>query len=178
MKYKSWFAAVLFTVMVGLIAMGAGYQKGLRERSATLSGEMDMETVFHMESSHNPIAVSSAGAKGIGQIMGSTWEECTRLMGVDWPFDRYWSDVEKNRAVAEYYMEHRIPKMLKAYDIPVTTETMLASYNGGIGRVKDAWRRGGPIAWKSYLPGETQEYIERYHEFTGAAGAVAARLRL
>ena len=125
----------------------------------------DNEGVMHkissIESSHNPNAVSPAGARGQYQIMKSTWDECVELMKVDWDYDTCWNDPVKNRAVGEYYFFKRIPAMLKAYDIPDNTETRLACYNGGIGRIVSAYREN-PTHWKDHLPQETQQYIIKY----------------
>ena len=120
-----------------------------------------MHRISTIESAHNPNAISPAGARGQYQIMRPTWEECTELMGVSWDFDTDWKDPEKNRAVGEFYYYKRIPAMLKAYKVPVTQETCLACYNGGIGRVKNAYRKD-PSNWKSHLPRETREYIVKF----------------
>ena len=120
-----------------------------------------MERISTIESNHNPNAISPAGARGQYQIMRGTWGEVTELMGVDWDYDTDWSDPAKNKAVGEYYYFKRIPAMLKAYKVPVTQETCLACYNGGIGRVKSAYGKD-PDNWKAHLPRETREYIVKF----------------
>lgn len=122
-----------------------------------------MNKISLIESDHNPNAISPAGARGQYQIMRDTWDECCQLMKVNWDYDTDWRDPERNRAVGEYYLNKRIPAMLKAYNIPNTQETRLACYNGGICRVKYAYRKD-PNTWKVYLPQETQRYIKKYME--------------
>ena len=51
----------------------------------------------------------------------------------------------------DYYMHIRIPQMLRAYGLPVTTTNMIISFNAGIKSVRDG--RTPPI---------TVAYLKKY----------------
>jgi len=124
--------------------------------------KVDMEALYDIESNHNPNAISPKGARGIGQVVRETWNECASEMGVDWDYDSDSFDPQKNMRVSEYYLNVIIPRYLKHYDIPDTVETRLAAYNCGIGRLnKDYKQYGG--SWKQGIPQETRNYIEKYY---------------
>lgn len=151
-------------IIIILLAVGNYFlmKSNQKETPTKVVLSVDMYKISDIESSHNPEAISPKGARGQYQIMEPTWNECVSMMGVNWDYDTDWKDPVKNRAVGEFYMDKRIPQMLKAYKIPITVETKLACYNGGIGRVKKAWREGGESNWKNHLPQETQKYITKY----------------
>jgi len=153
---KKHFFTLIIALVIAVPAMIMGYIHGKAEIS-----QNTMEKISAIESSHNPNAISPAGARGQYQIMEGTWNECVDMMGKDWNYHQCWNDPVKNRAVGEYYFFKRIPQMLKAYNIPDTTETRLACYNGGIGRVVKAYRKD-PANWKQHLPNETQNYIVKF----------------
>lgn len=46
-------------------------------------------------------------------------------------------DPNINERIASWYLEKRIPQMLRHYKKPVTVENVLMAYNGGIGHVVD-----------------------------------------
>lgn len=193
MNIRSWLWLITFTLVLGVFAFFWGYNTALQEHEAkTIVGQKAppvitiqkttypdevieafkqskesqvMNKISLIESTDNPNAISPAGARGQYQIMKDTWYECTEMMGVDWDYNTDWNDPDKNRQVGEYYFFKRIPAMLKAYNIPVTTETQLACYNGGIGRVKSAYRKD-PDNWKEHLPTETQNYIKKFEDIT------------
>ena len=57
-----------------------------------------------------------------------------------------------NKAIANWYINERIPQMLKHYKIPDTMNNRLWVYNAGILKVK-----------KGIKPEETINYIKKYH---------------
>lgn len=132
----------------------------------TTKASICMEIIYTIESSNNPDAVSPTGARGIGQIMKATWDECTEDMQVDWEYCSCWDDEEKNKAVSNYYVNMKIPKYLRYYEIPDTIETRLAAYNCGIGRLKKAYQKYGS-QWEYGVPEETQQYIHKYNKYVG-----------
>lgn len=151
--------------VVGATAVGLGLRKGVSQKkiekppTATRveqSRQIDMERIAQIESGGDPKAENRrTGARGLCQIMKPTWEECTKLMGKDWSWEEAF-DSEKNRTVADFYMNVRIPQMLKFYKIENTIENRLAAYNWGVGNLA---RKGLENA-----PQETIDYIEKYNE--------------
>jgi len=158
---KKHLTCLVIALVIGAISAGLGYRQGLKLRTKKKTDDT-MQRISAIESSHNPNAISPKGARGQYQIMRPTWDECVKLMGVDWDYDTDWKNPAKNKAVGEYYFNTRIPAMLKAYNVPDTQETRLACYNGGIGRVNRAWEKGGANGWKQYLPKETRDYIVKF----------------
>jgi hypothetical protein len=96
-----------------------------------------ISSVIRAESNGNPSAVSTAGAKGLMQLMDST----AREMGVTNSFD----PAENIRAGSRY-----LAQMLDRFgDLP----TALAAYNAGPGTVE---KHGGIPPYR-----ETQQYVDR-----------------
>lgn len=97
--------------------------------------------VTRAESGFNPLAVSSAGAKGLMQLMDGTAE----ILGVDDPFDPAQNVDGGTRFLAE---------MLRRFKQP---ELALAAYNAGPGAVT---KFGGVPPYR-----ETQTYVSRVLEY-------------
>jgi len=70
-----------------------------------------------------------------------------------------------NKKIATWYF-NRIRQMLVFYHVPVTTSTLVASYNWGIGNVVK-WHRAD-LRFKD-LPKVTRKYIAKYRELTRRA---------
>lgn len=125
--------------------------------------DINIGAVIQIESSGNPRAVSGAGCRGLCQIAESTWIECTARMGVDWSWQTDAFDPGCNRAVGQFYINTRIPEMLRHYGIRDTVTTRLGAYNWGIGNLQRAWNQHGH-EWLAYAPRETRNYVCRYAE--------------
>jgi len=80
--------------------------------------EIDLNKMYEIESNQDANAVSPKGARGVGQVMESTWNECAKEMGVDWNYEDDAFNPEKNMQVSEYYLNIVIPRYLKYYNIP------------------------------------------------------------
>ena len=96
------------------------------------------------ESGFNEKAESPAGAQGLTQLMPKTAKE----LGVEDPLD-----AEQNIAGAARYL-HTLYHAFSESDGEHRHRLVLASYNGGIGRVRDAQalvrhqKNANPFAWK------------------------------
>lgn len=132
------------------------------ERRETSDGiQIDMDRIIAIESSGNPLAVSSAGCRGLCQIAEATWNECVQRMGVTWTWDEDAWQPGENRAVGNYYINTRIPEMLRQYGIDDNHATRIGAYNWGIGNLRRAWERHGHD-WLAHAPKETQDYVIKY----------------
>ena len=116
--------------------------------------DVDMVKIAIIESSNNATAYNPvSNAYGKYQI--------TKPCLVDWntahpdePYTlREMFDAQKSYRVANWYLNERIPSMLKHYGIPDTTENRLRAYNSGVGRVR-----------QGVTPKETVQYIKKYKE--------------
>jgi hypothetical protein len=127
-------------------------------RKDIIPAVMDMDIIIDIESSCNPDTKDSpSGARGLCQIMPSTWKECTKRMGVDWSWEVDAHDAEKSLKVGTYYINTRIPQMIKYYKLPDTFKSRIIAYSWGIGNLRkyDA----GKV---TELPKETSDYINKY----------------
>ena len=104
--------------------------------------------VIQTESSFNPYAVSSAGAKGLMQLMDGT----AAGLGVADPFD----PVQNVNGGVRYLSE-----LLNRYD--GNLQTALAAYNAGPGRINSLGISNDHELRAKYdlLPQETQHYINK-----------------
>ena len=118
---------------------------------------VDMKIIAQIESSNNPLAYNRhSQAVGLYQITpiclndyNLTHKTCYELTDLLSP--------KFNYAVAYWYLNFRIPQMLKAHKLPVTLETTLWAYNAGVGRVL-----------RGEKPKETKNYILKYKRLSNA----------
>lgn len=96
------------------------------------------------ESNLNPNAVSSAGAKGVMQLLDST----AAALGVSNPFDPM-----QNIAAGVKYLAQLIAQFSDLVE-------GVAAYNWGPGNVSKALATYGSD-WLYYAPAETQKYVQR-----------------
>jgi hypothetical protein len=119
--------------------------------NANASTDIDMNKVYSIESSNNPNAHNkSSNAKGLGQITPIVLKEWNNLNPKDKHSDADLFKADVNKKIASWYMNKRIPQMLKAKGLKDTLDNRLVAYNAGISKV-------GKI-----LPRETADYIKKY----------------
>jgi peptidoglycan lytic transglycosylase D len=117
---------------------------------------LDLAYVPLIESAFKPSALSRSKAKGVWQFMRDTGVE--NGLRQDWYIDER-SDPEKATAAAARYLS----TLASMFD--GDWHLVLASYNGGPGRVQRAMKRGNLADfWKlsakaALLPRETREYV-------------------
>lgn len=149
-KFTKWFCWL--TLFVGIIAFAL-----IGQAHAV---EIDIDKIIQIESSGNPDAYNSrSGCIGLMQIN-------PKAALLDYNYyhgKKYFAqdlyNPQINVLIGQWYLSHRIPTMLKHYEIPITIETIIASYNWGIGHVRRWHDRGMVFA---ELPPETQNYIKKY----------------
>lgn len=104
------------------------------------------------ESNWDPNAVNaSSGAQGLGQFMPATWAE--------WGQDQSPFDPDASLDAAARYMVW-IVNWLQGQGLQGNWSQALASYNWGIGNVRNAVRTYGP-SWLQYAPAETRQYVAK-----------------
>jgi hypothetical protein len=115
--------------------------------------EIDLSRIATLESSGNPLAWNksedSRGLYGIrvgGALADYNIYHRQRIT----PEELF--DQTKNRQVAEWYLNVRIPQLLKHYRKPDTVRNRLIAYNAGISYVVS----GKPI------PAKCKTYVSRY----------------
>ena len=130
--------------------------------------EVDMSIIAQIESSSNPMAISYKGAKygrGLCMISEICLKEYNELVGVPklvvinkcrvvraQPITKSELFISgTNLKIAQWYMNKRIPQMLRYYGVEDTVKNRLWAYNAGIGRVVNG-----------IMPKETKRYIEKY----------------
>ncbi len=96
---------------------------------------------------------SGTGARGVMQIMPPTWKEWTqKIYGTELDI-QFADNPEINRKVGETYLKWIQDTLRQWMGREPGIEHILASYNGGIGRL----RKLNFDVWK--MPEETQEYV-------------------
>jgi len=115
---------------------------------------VDMHRIRMIESSGNPRAYNTVShARGLYQI--------TPIVLVEWnnyhPYDTHtaWQlfGSRVNSKIAHWYMNYRIPQMMRYYRVEDTVDSRLVAYNAGISYVVHS----------KELPSETVGYIRKYH---------------
>jgi soluble lytic murein transglycosylase len=122
--------------------------------------------VARQESGFDPQAVSTAGARGIMQLMPATAEQMARQLGID--ADRHsLSEPAYNLRLGSGYLR----RLLRRYD--GSTLLAVTAYNAGPTRVNAWLKRYGdprdkwidPVDWVETLPiAETRNYVQRVFE--------------
>ncbi|MDD5730216.1 MAG: lytic transglycosylase domain-containing protein [Candidatus Omnitrophica bacterium] len=126
---------------------------------------VDLEIIKIIESDGNPLAFNS-GTKcyGLYQISEICLKDYNQMNTTAYlPKDLF--NPRTNEKIAGWYFK-RIEKMLHFYNIPVSTTTLIASYNWGIGNVIK-WHRAG--AKFQELPKATKKYIQTYQKLNLAS---------
>ena len=116
---------------------------------------VNMEIIKAIESSGDPAAFNTrSGARGLYQITDicrreyNNYHKAERIM----PGDLFSPVV--NERIARWYLNERIPQMLRYYGRAVTVENVLIAYNAGIAYVVEGRE----------LPRETADYLRKYNE--------------
>jgi len=116
--------------------------------------EIDYNIIATIESSNSAYAYNSkTQATGLYQITPICLKEWNDYHRDDQYCMNALFDWVINRKIASWYLEIRIPRMLKYYNVPITLDNILWAYNAGIGNVV-----------KGRMPKETKDYIKKYHK--------------
>ena len=125
-------------LMVALISLGVS--------------AVNMEAIRYIESRGNPQAVGESGEIGLYQIMPITLKSYNQRHEVNYTKSDLFTP-EINEKIASWYLEQRIPEMLRYYGLKTSIKNILWAYNAGISRVREG-----------VMPEVTKQYIEQYWE--------------
>lgn len=135
------------------------------EKPIETSGDIDLNKIWQIESTSGQdpkmYKPNSSGALGHFQFLEKTWNEMVSKMGKNWDWKTGALNYEQSKLVSDFYLNKRIPQMLKHYKIPDTVKTRIACYSWGIGRLNDAYKKYGEN-WEIAAPLETTEYFVKY----------------
>ncbi|MCD6435561.1 MAG: hypothetical protein J7L15_04165 [Clostridiales bacterium] len=126
---------------------------------------INLDKIWEIESSRGTdprMGMNNKKARGHYQFLKPTWDECVSKMGKDWNWWDGAMDYNKSTQVADFYLNKRIPEMLKYYDIPDSVDNRIGAYDWGIGKMLKVWKKYKEN-WKSKVPLETTEYIQKYN---------------
>ncbi len=173
-RVKQWLwwlllAVVALAVAVGLFRWGydtylkAAYPLEYEDYVAASAAEYDLPptlvyAVIHTESHFDPNAVSSAGAKGLMQLMDATYEWIqTQMTGETQPSERIYDPQVNIRCGCRV-----LDVLMSQFD---NTETALAAYNAGSGNVskwlKNPEYSDDGVTLKEIPVRETRNYVKR-----------------
>ena len=113
---------------------------------------VNMDIIAYIESSNKTQAYNrQSGARGLYQITRICLEDYNNLHTIKYNKNDLF-DPEINKKIAYWYMNVRIPQLLKYYNIDDNINNRLIAYNAGIKRLID-----------NELPKETKNYLKKYH---------------
>ena len=113
-----------------------------------------MKSISFIESSNNPTAFNSISkARGLYQITPICLLEYNNFHKVKYS-QKDLFNAKINYKIAFWYLNTRIPQMLKHFGKEITVRNTLISYNAGISYVVK----------NKKLPSETENYIRRYEK--------------
>ena len=140
---------VIIAVTIIIILLAAWW-------SVAHAGTINMEAIAQIESSGNTFAYNyRTEARGLYQITPICLKDYKQAHKIWYIDPQMLFKPDFNTEVALWYFNVRIPKYLKYYKKPVTTENIIWAYNAGIGNVV-----------KGIMPVETKNYIEKYARLT------------
>ena len=149
MKKQNIIWALIGSVM--FLLMNTGFAHG---------SQINMKAIRQIESSDCVFKVGRyEDARGCYQL--------TKWVIRDWnhyhPYELYTMETAAedaaNEKIASWYLNKRIPAMIRAYGKPVTTDNILIAYNAGIKYVVNG----------EEIPKITKQYLIKYRKFTGGS---------
>lgn len=112
--------------------------------------KIDLEKIIKIESAGRENAYNKhSGARGLCQITPICLRDYNNHHARKYTRQQLFIGAI-NKKIARWYLERRIPTLLKYFHHPDTIRNRLIAYNAGIGRVGKR------------LPAETKNYIEKY----------------
>jgi hypothetical protein len=120
------------------------------------SFSVDLDVIKQIESSGNTMAVSAVGCKGHHQISSITLKEWNNFHPADQHSEADLFIPSVNRKIADWYINKRIPQMLRHYGKEVNLVNVLHAYNCGIGHVV----KGTQLAARDRYVAKYERYLK------------------
>lgn len=131
-------------------------QQGSHKEREVITPEF-IYALIEVESEKNPNALSSAGAKGLGQIMPLTWKEVMGNVPYEMAFDPQQNVTATTRIAKDLYRDMQQHNSNWEYmQITQKREHILAAYNGG----KTRFRKNDFTI--DQMPRETRTYLQKF----------------
>jgi len=150
MKYSrgklSYTIAIItgLAVMIGILSLCKG----------CFADIIDLDIIKQIESSNNPLAYNkTTKATGLYQITPICLMDYNIAHKTLYDIEDMYNPILCHK-IAEWYLNKRIPQMLRYYNKPITLENCLVAYNAGIAY----------IVYNKPLPEETVNYIRKYKQ--------------
>lgn len=123
---------------------------------AQLQPAVNMKAIALIESSGNPYAHNKQDdSRGLYQITPICLTEYNNFNKTQFTMDDLW-DIDVNTMIADWYINKRIPQMLRYYKVEDTIENRITAYNAGISYLISA----------KPLPDITRRYIQLYRKLS------------
>jgi soluble lytic murein transglycosylase len=159
-------AAVKASARRGVVLVEAGYPERKIPADAGIEPEL-AHAVMRQESAFDSQAISSAGARGLMQLIGATAHGVAKSLKLPYDKDRLTADPDYNVRLGTRYLGDLIERFDGSYVLAI------AAYNAGPARVR-AWSRNGGdprkgvldvLDWMEMIPvAETRDYVQRVIE--------------
>jgi soluble lytic murein transglycosylase len=124
--------------------------------------------IARQESEFNPVAISTAGARGLLQLLPGTAKEMAKSVGLPYSKERLTADAGYNATLGAAFLGDQLIRFDGSYVLT------FAGYNAGPGRAQDWLRRYGDprgqevdavVDWIERIPfEETRSYVQRVME--------------
>lgn len=126
-----------------------------------------VHAIIRQETEFDPRAISSAGARGMMQMMPATARQTARRMGLPYRYESLTYDAEYNMRLGRYHLQEVVDEFDGSYILA------MAAYNAGGHRARRWIQDYGdprtdeidPIDWLESIPfSETRNYVQRVME--------------
>lgn len=124
------------------------------------NGAVNTDVIEQIESAGNNAATSGAGAKGLYQFMPDTSEQYSKRLFGKGTRDASTLSPEQQKQMSNAYFND----LLKEFN--GDADKAIAAYNWGQGNLEKDISANGED-WKSHLPKETADYLQKYHRLNG-----------
>ena len=123
--------------------------------SPVYAEQVNLKIISYIESHNNPMAYNRhSQASGQYQIMPILLKEYNNFNKTNYTL-RDLFNTKINEQIAYWYLEKRIPQLLRHYKKEITIDNILICYNAGIGNLL-----------KGNIPIETKNYIKKYKQLS------------